>query len=79
MQNTDPREFDALPGRSHTHKSLLHRPRNCVAGHECVAFTNEILNDHLCIGEYLPEGIIKLLHTFQPRFDSLVSVQEDVV
>jgi hypothetical protein len=44
-----------------------------------VALSNQIVDEHLSIWEHLPKGVIELVHALQPRFNTLISVQDYVV
>ena len=79
MQDADSWKIDSLALRRNTHECLAHGSCDRVSGHQCVTLTNQVLNEHLCIWEQLPKGVIELLYALQSWFNPLISVQDYVV
>ena len=74
MQDANTRQLDPLSGLGHAHECFMLRSRNYITRNQFVGLFKYFLNSHLCVREYCPESLVKLLHTFQPRFNTLVSV-----
>lgn len=74
MHDADTRQLYPLSGLGHTHECFMLRSRNYITCNQCAGLFKYFLNSHLGVREYRPESLVKLLHTFQPRFNTLVSV-----
>ena len=79
MQNANPWQCDRLPGCGDPHKRLLLCARNNIACNQRVSILKQFLNCHFGVGEYRPESVVEMLHAFQSRFNTLISVENDVV
>ncbi len=74
MQDANTRQLDPLSGLGHAHECFMLCSRNYITCNQCVGLLKYFLNSHLGVRKYCPESVVKLLHTFQPRFNTLVSV-----
>ena len=79
MQNANPWQSDRLPGRGDPHKRFLLCARNDITCDQLVGVLKQFLNCHFGVGENRPESVVELLHAFQSRFNTLISVENDVV
>ncbi len=79
MQDAHAGELNPVSSRSHTHKRLLLRSYNYIANDQRIPILDEFLNRHLRIRKHFPESVVELLYTFQSWFNSLISMQNDVI
>ncbi len=79
MHDANAWKLNLLPSRYNAHKSLVLCSRYYIAGNERFVLLDQILNRYSRVWEYLPKGAIELLHTFQPRFNSLIAMQDDII
>jgi hypothetical protein len=79
VQNTNSGQCDLLPGRGNSHKLFLLRSRNDIACSQRAGILKHFLKRHFCVWKYRPEGVVELLHAFQSRSNTLISVENYVV
>jgi len=79
VQNANTWKLDLLPNRSNAHKSLFLRSSNYITDNQRFVIFDDFVNCHLCIWKDFPKGIVELLHAFQSRLNSMISMQNDVV
>ena len=79
MQNANPWQCDRLPGRGDPHKRLLLCARNEITCNQSVSVLKQFLDCYFGVGENSPECVVEVLHAFQSRFNTLISVENDVV
>jgi hypothetical protein len=79
VQNANTWKLYSLSNRSNAHKCLFLRSSNYITDNQRVVLFDEFVNCHLCIWKDFPESVVELLHAFQSRLNSLISMQNDVV
>jgi hypothetical protein len=79
VQNANPGQCDLLPGRGNSHKLFMLPSRNDIPCSQRAGILKHFLNRHFCVWKYRPEGAVELLHAFQSRSNTLISVENYVV
>jgi hypothetical protein len=79
VQNTNPWQCDRLAGRGDPHKRLLLCACNEITCNQSFSVLKQFLDCYFGVGENSPECVVEVLHAFQSRFNTLISVENDVV
>jgi pimeloyl-ACP methyl ester carboxylesterase len=79
VQNTDARQGNLLSCRGNPEKIFLLCSGDKVAGGQRVPLLDYFLDGDSCIRKHPPESTVEVLHAFKTWFNTLVSVQHDVV
>jgi hypothetical protein len=79
MQDADAWQFDVLPLGGNVHEGRMLCSGDGVTDSQCVSSLDPFVGGDHCVWEYAPESAIELFYMFQPRLDSLITVQDYIV